>query len=61
MISDSAGNVVTSVPVTVNVRHAGCGCGAADGLDAGGMLLALAAARSLLGRKKARRQARPVG
>ncbi|KFE70236.1 S8 family serine peptidase [Hyalangium minutum] len=52
VVTDGAGNVVTSSPVIVSVAG-GCGCGATSGTDAAVYLGLLVLARYLLGRRRA--------
>ena len=48
-ITDGAGNVADSAPVTINTASSGCGCGATSGTDASIYLGLLILARYALG------------
>ena len=52
VIVDGAGNVATSVPVSIVAAGSGCGCGATSGTDASIYLGLLVLARYLLGRRR---------
>ncbi|HYI00011.1 S8 family serine peptidase, partial [Hyalangium sp.] len=52
VITDGAGNVATSAPVTIIASSGGCGCGATSGTDASIFLGLLVLARYMLGRRR---------
>ncbi|WP_224246024.1 S8 family serine peptidase, partial [Hyalangium gracile] len=52
VITDGAGNSVTSAPVVVSTEAGGCGCGATSGADASVFLGLLVLARYALGRRR---------
>ncbi len=52
IITDGAGNVAYSAPVTVSVQGSGCGCGATSGTDAGLSLGLLLLGWYALGRRR---------
>jgi len=53
VVTDGAGNVVTSAPVIISTEiDSGCGCGATSGTDAAVYLALLVLARYLLGRRR---------
>jgi uncharacterized protein (TIGR03382 family) len=54
VITDGAGNSVTSAPVIVSTEEGGCGCGATSGTDASIYLGLLVLVRNALGRRRAK-------
>ncbi|KFE66749.1 hypothetical protein DB31_8963 [Hyalangium minutum] len=52
VITDGAGNVAHSAPVTITTASSGCGCGATSGTDASIYLGLLILARYVLGRRR---------
>ncbi len=57
VVTDGAGNMVTSSPVIVSTQDGGCGCGATSGTDASIYLGLLVLARYALGRRRSAKAA----
>jgi uncharacterized protein (TIGR03382 family) len=57
VVTDGAGNTMTSAPVLVSTEEGGCGCGATSGTDASIYLGLLVLARYALGRRRSAKAA----